>query len=209
MTLQQDKILLAKYAAQHREFGNIKLTEQKNNYNTILVGIAGGYNRMRGSFMVEDIVKSMKTFNIAYLHPSYDLILNNYQSMYGPLSQETINFYTSLSPQQFVNEIIDNIILKSIFLDNKHKIQEDIVVINLPLGSDIWKLMDVVIWLDEPGILPNFSSDPHVVPQEYLPLIHKDEKEIKPNANYTLNISEMTLDNVTKSIFQLVVNHKR
>lgn len=188
---------LAEFAMQHPHFWNVRYTKQNENTPiTSLIGIGGGYN-----INADEFAQCLRQFDISYVDPNYDHLINNYlNSLSEEKHQEALNFVSSFTPQQFVVEVIDNLLLKPALIDNQPKINEQYLFIKIPVGSEIFKFCDKVIWLHEDEDPIGFNLDISAVQ----PLLQKNITSIKPIANAVINItgisllqiSQLLLDNV-------------
>ena len=195
---------LAEFAIQHPHFWNVRYTRQdEDTPTTMLIGVGGGYN-ING----EDLADSLRQLDLCYINPNHDDIIINYiNSLSEEKRQEALDFGSSLTKEEFATKVIDDLILKPALIDNQHKINEQCVLIQIPLGSEIWKLCNKVIWLDEDemsiklpaaSLLPlRFNSSVSAVHD----LIEKNTAEIKPAANVTLNITGLSIPQISQLIF--------
>lgn len=175
---------LAEFAMQHPHLWNLKYTRQdETTPTTTLVGIGGGYN-----LNADKMMEAMRQFNIAYIDPNYEHIVDDYvASLPEGEAEASVEFADALSKEQFIRQIIDEMVLEPALVSNQSKINEEFVAIKIPLGSEIWKLCNKIVWLDEPNIqlTPSFN-----VP-DVKALVDKNANQIKPAADIILNITGM------------------
>lgn len=175
---------LAEFAMQHPHLWNLKYTRQdETTPTTTLVGIGGGYN-----LNADKMMEAMRQFNIAYIDPNYEHIVDDYvASLPEGEAEASVEFADALSKEQFIRQIIDEMVLEPALVSNQSKINEEFVAIKIPLGSEIWKLCNKIVWLDEPNIqlTPSFN-----VP-DVKALVDKNANQIKPAADINLNITGM------------------